>query len=78
MTNSELTLRDAIERLEESFAPVKIIFNGVVLYNDYDSNAEVEAGIYGENKRQNFKGNRRLLLCRNTIRHSRMSCKGLF
>ena len=35
MKNSEITLREAIENVD-IFCPVKIIFNGVVLYNDYD------------------------------------------
>ena len=30
------------------FAPIKICFNKTVLYNDYDSNEEVEPGVYGE------------------------------
>jgi hypothetical protein len=34
MKNSEITLRDAIE-MSEAFCPIKIIFNGVVLYDDY-------------------------------------------
>lgn len=49
MKCSELTLRGAIEKIEV-FCPVKIIFNGVVLYNDYDSNVEIEDGVYGEDK----------------------------
>lgn len=43
MKSSELTLRDAIERADV-FCPIKIVFNGVVLYNDYDGDA------YGEDK----------------------------
>lgn len=35
MKNSEITLREAIEKAEV-FCPVKIIFNGIVLYDDYD------------------------------------------
>ena len=35
MNYSEITLREAIINTED-FLPVKIIFNGVVLYNDYD------------------------------------------
>lgn len=49
MKCSEITLREAIEKLEV-FCPIKIIFNGIVLYNDYDSNAEIEDGVYGEVK----------------------------
>ena len=35
MKNSEITLREAIENVD-IFCPVKIIFNGIILYNDYD------------------------------------------
>lgn len=41
MRNSEITLRDAIESAD-TFCPVKIVFNGVVLYNDYDGDADGE------------------------------------
>lgn len=44
---SEISLKEAIEMIS-GFSPVKIIFNGVVLYNDYDSDVEVEEGVYGE------------------------------
>ena len=44
---SEITLREAIEDVEK-FAPVKIIFNDIVLYNDFDSELEIEDGVYGE------------------------------
>lgn len=47
MHDSEMTLYDAI-RYIEGFCPVKIIFNGIVLYNDYDSDVEIEEGVYGE------------------------------
>ena len=43
MRHSEITLRDAIERADV-FYPVKIVFNGIVLYNDYDGDED------GENK----------------------------
>ena len=36
MKCSEITLREAITNIKD-FLPIKIIFNGVVLYNDYDS-----------------------------------------
>ena len=49
MKCSEITLREAIERADV-FCPIKIIFNGIVLYNDYDSDVEVEDGVYGEVK----------------------------
>ena len=50
MEFSELTLREVIEKLD-TFAPAKIIFNGIVLYNDYDDDMiEIENGVYGENK----------------------------
>ena len=41
MKNSEITLREAIENVD-IFCPVKIIFNGVVLYNDYDGDDDGE------------------------------------
>ena len=31
-----------------SFDPIKICYNGFELYNDFDSNREVEPGVYGE------------------------------
>ena len=34
----------------EAFAPIKVIFNDLILYNDYDSDIEVEPGVFGENK----------------------------
>lgn len=36
MRESEISLCRAIEYVDQ-FCPVKIIFNGVILYNDYDS-----------------------------------------
>lgn len=35
MKCSEITLREAIEYVDK-FCPVKIIFNSVILYDDYD------------------------------------------
>lgn len=35
MICSEITLREAIEYVDK-FCPVKIVFNGVILYDDYD------------------------------------------
>lgn len=49
MTCSEISLREAIEYVDK-FCPVKIVFNGIILYNDYDSEIEIEDGVYGENK----------------------------
>lgn len=50
MKISEVTLREAIEKLDV-FCPIKIIFNGVVLYNDYDDDmVEIEDGVWGENR----------------------------
>lgn len=49
MAYSEITLREAIEYID-SFCPVKIILNGIILYNDYDSEVEIEKGAWGENK----------------------------
>lgn len=51
MKCSEITLRETIEKIEETFAPVKIVFNSIILYNDYDENViEIEDGVWGENK----------------------------
>lgn len=47
MKCSEITLYDTI-RYVNNFCPVKIIFNDIVLYNDYDSEVEIEDGLYGE------------------------------
>ena len=47
MSYGQLTLRGAIEKTS-AFCPVKIIFNGIVLYNDYDSDIETENGMCGE------------------------------
>ncbi len=47
MSNGKLTLRGAIEKTA-AFCPIKIIFNGIVLYNDYDSEVKIEEGVYGE------------------------------
>ena len=52
MKCSEITLRQAIEGLCD-FCPIKIIFNGIVLYNDYDSEIVIETlengdEVYGE------------------------------
>lgn len=50
MRQSEITLIEAIAMLS-AFAPIKISLNGIVLYNDYDSDIEIEPGVYGEVKR---------------------------
>lgn len=34
-TNTELTLREVVEKID-TFCPVKIVFNGIELFNDYD------------------------------------------
>lgn len=50
MTCSEISLREAIEYVDK-LCPVKITFNGIILYNDYDDDViEIEEGVYGENK----------------------------
>ena len=50
MTCSEITLREAIEHID-CFCPVKIVFNGIILYNDYDDDMiEIGDGVYGENQ----------------------------
>jgi len=52
MIQSEITLREAIKAVS-TFLPIKIIVNGIVLYNDYDSEIiidQLEDGslIFGE------------------------------
>lgn len=47
MKCSEITLYEAIKKID-SFAPVKIVLNDIVIYNDYDSEVENEDGLYGE------------------------------
>lgn len=47
MKCSEITLYDAIKCIQY-FNPVKIVFNNIVLFNDYDSDLEIEDGVYGE------------------------------
>ena len=50
MKCSEITLSKAIEKLD-TFSPVKIVFNGIILYNDYDEDVlEIEDGVWGENR----------------------------
>ena len=50
MTCSEINLREAIEYVDK-FCPVKIVFNGIILYNDYGEDViEIEDGVYGEVK----------------------------
>lgn len=48
---SEITLEDIIKNIE-AFCPVKVSFNGVVIYNDYDSDIVVDEfdgnKVYGE------------------------------
>lgn len=47
MKCSEITLREAIN-MTEIFCPIKIIYNDIELYNDYDSDKVIEDEIYGE------------------------------
>ena len=49
MKQSEITLIETVAMLK-AFAPIKITFNDIVLYNDYDSEIEIESGLFGENK----------------------------
>ena len=49
MKQSEITLIEALSMLD-SFTPIKISLNGIVLYNDYDSEVEIQPGVYGEVK----------------------------
>ena len=45
--NSEITLDEILEYIN-NFSPIKVTFNDIVLYNDYDSEVETQDGIYGE------------------------------
>lgn len=45
--HNERPILEVLENLR-AFAPVKICFNDVVLYNDYDSTDEIEPGVTGE------------------------------
>lgn len=52
MKCSEITLREAIN-MTEIFCPIKVVYDNIVLYNDYDSGrviAELKDGtkIFGE------------------------------
>lgn len=50
MKCSEITLREAIEKID-ALCPVQIIFNGICLYNDYGEDVvEIGDGVYGEDK----------------------------
>lgn len=50
MECSEITLRETIEKIN-TFNPVKIIFNSILLYNDYDEDViEIGDGVWGEDK----------------------------
>jgi hypothetical protein len=49
MKQSEITMIEALSMLD-AFSPIKISLNGIVLYNDYDSEIEVEPDVYGEVK----------------------------
>lgn len=44
MKNSEITIRESIEYIDQ-FCPMKIIFNGIILYNDYDGDDDGENDI---------------------------------
>ena len=50
MKQSEITLIEVIAGLR-AFSPIKITLNDIVLYNDYNSEVEIEPGVFGENKR---------------------------
>jgi hypothetical protein len=48
MKCSELTLLEVIKYYINHLCIAKLIFNDIVLYNDYDSETEIENGLYGE------------------------------
>jgi hypothetical protein len=43
----KLPILEVLDRLQ-TFSPIKICFNDFELYNDYDSNKEIEPGVFGE------------------------------
>lgn len=45
---SELKLRDIIQGVSFSLNTVKVYYNNEVIYNDYDSEIQIEPGVYGE------------------------------
>ena len=47
MKVSEITLRETIKKIDV-FCPIKIVFNGIILYNDYDSDVEIQDSVWGE------------------------------
>ena len=47
MQVSEITFLEILDNLR-FLAPIKIIYNDTVIYNDYDSKVEIEPGVYGE------------------------------
>lgn len=48
MRQSEISVIEALNKLD-SFAPIKISLNGIVLYNDYDSVVRLgDSEIFGE------------------------------
>ena len=47
MKVSDIKLYEVINKLGDS-ATVKVTFNGIEIYNDYDSTTEVTEGVYGE------------------------------
>ena len=47
MKVSDIKLHEVIDKLDDS-STVKVTFNNLVIYNDYDSTTEVADGIYGE------------------------------
>ena len=47
MYDSRLTLDEAIRHIS-IFNPIKVTFNNLVLYNDYDSEVEIGDNVFGE------------------------------
>lgn len=48
MKVSEIDLRDILQGLSLTLNTIKIYYNDKVIYNDYDSDVEIEPGLYGE------------------------------
>lgn len=47
MKVSTITLDEIIKYLQ-MFNPIKVVFNDLEIFNDYDSTTEIEEGLYGE------------------------------
>ena len=55
MEHSGITVVEAIKGLKEPFFPIKITFNGIVLYNDYEDDEAVSVLEAVEGRLQHFE-----------------------